>query len=440
MSTLTLTDITLELSSLHAKFLKDVPHLTLEFGMNGSAIAKVKLSWCEVSETSATEVNHRPLGNDSVKGPSARSRVFSKGTTVKGKRIWSTNEKPSMNGLVGELEISAWIELGKDESELIGCTTLNGEILFESIGKQFEAQLVCPGTHLCSVLKAQVMHTDNNGDPTSTIGPQSTPPLGDHSVDKIRLNSIAALKDFKRNGNVASLEKAISQLETAVQVIPQDNPKLPALINLLGSCLTRRFERLGQLTDLNNAVERLRVAVDLTPSHHPNKPGRLNNLALSLKIRCERLGDANDLDDSILCQQEVVGLTQDGHPDKPTHLSSLGKSLRIRFERLGNMNDLDDAILRQQEAINLIPKDDPDKPGRLNNLGNSLRVRFERLGNIDDLDNAISRQQETVNMTADDHPDKPHRLNNLGNSLRTRFQRSGDIIDIDNAISSQQEA
>ncbi|PVF93200.1 hypothetical protein CPB86DRAFT_381723 [Serendipita vermifera] len=147
MSTVALADICLELPSLEPKYIKDVlvPHLILEFDMGGSVIASTRLSWYNANRThpqpttgiwaswwqllfGTSEVIHRPLGDE--------NRVLVEGTTVKERKIWSTNKKLAMNDLVGELEISAWIELGAEEYELIGSAKLNGSTLYESVGKE----------------------------------------------------------------------------------------------------------------------------------------------------------------------------------------------------------------------------------------------------------------------------------------------------------------
>jgi tetratricopeptide (TPR) repeat protein len=251
---------------------------------------------------------------------------------------------------------------------------------------------------------------------------------------------MALLYRFERLGELSDLEDAIARQRDAVDLTPLGHPDKPACLNNLGNSFRARFKRLGELSDLEDAILRQRDAVDLTPHGHPDKPGHLNNLGNSFVTRFERLGELSDLEEAILKQRDAVDLTPHGHPDKPGHLNNLGNSFRARFKRLGELSDLEEAILKQRDAVDLTPHGHPDKPARLGNLGNSCFTRFERLGELSDLEEAILRQRDAVNLTPLGHPDNPGRLNNLGSSFFTRFERLGELSDLEDAILTLRDA
>ncbi|KAF8443987.1 CHAT domain-containing protein [Boletus edulis BED1] len=255
-----------------------------------------------------------------------------------------------------------------------------------------------------------------------------------------RILSVQLLERFRRHGDLADLERAITLLQKVVRSVSVLDDGYRAGLEILGMAFRLRFDRLGELSDLEDAISTHRDAVHLTPDGHPDKPGRLNNLALSFKARFERLGELSDLADAISTHRHAVHLTPDGHPDKPAHLNSLGLTFLTRFQRLGELSDLEDAISTHRDANHLTPDGHPDKPVRLNNLGLSFITRFERLGELSDLEDAISTQRDAVHLTPDGHPDKPAGLSNLGLFFRDRFERLGELSDLEDAISTQRDA
>ncbi|KAF8132505.1 TPR-like protein [Boletus edulis] len=292
-----------------------------------------------------------------------------------------------------------------------------------------------------------------------------------------RILSVQLLERFRRHGDLADLERAITLLQKVVRSVsvlddgyragleilgmafrlrdledaisthrdanhltPDGHPDKPTGLSNLGLSFITRFERHGELSDLEDAISTHRDANHLTPDGHPDKPDHLNNLGISFITRFERLGELSDLEDAISTQRDAVHLTPDGHPDKPGRLNNLALSFKARFERLGELSDLEDAISTQRDAVHLTPDGHPDKPGHLNSLALSFRARFLRLGELGDLEDAISTHRDALHLTPDGHPNKPVRLNNLGLSFITRFERLGELSDLEDAISTQRDA
>jgi hypothetical protein len=98
-----------------------------------------------------------------------------------------------------------------------------------------------------------------------------------------------------------------------------------------------RFKRFGNVGNVERAVSVLEYAVQLTPDDDPAKPGRLNNLGNSFSLRSQtplgRVGDVADIDRAISSFRNAAQLTSDNH-GKVIHLTNLGKSYFLRFERL----------------------------------------------------------------------------------------------------------
>ncbi|PVF91516.1 hypothetical protein CPB86DRAFT_719275 [Serendipita vermifera] len=263
---------------------------------------------------------------------------------------------------------------------------------------------------------------------------------GGGTIEKILADANNAYEGFERHGKLEHLEQAISQYQTAIEFIPEDDSKVPAIMNGLAISLLQRFGQLGRLDDVNEAIERLHLAILLTQDHNPSKLVRLTNLGSAFTRRFERLGTLDDLNHAIQQQEAAVRMTSDCDPKKASRLNNLGTCLKIRFEQLGCLNDIQDSIVQLQEAVDLTPDTDPDKSSCLMNLGSALYARFRQSGDLADIDGAIAQQQLAVSLTSDYHPNKSSRLSNLGSSLGIRFRRLENLADLDNAIIYQQQA
>ncbi|PVF92184.1 TPR-like protein [Serendipita vermifera] len=279
-------------------------------------------------------------------------------------------------------------------------------------------------------LVARAGLNDIGGGPAHTEG----------TIEKMLADASTAYKDFERHEKLERLEQAISKLRTVIEAIPEDDPKVPAILNNLGLYLQCRFEQVGRLDDINEAIERLEMAILLTSDDDSDKPRRLTNLGNALFRRFERIGNLDDLENAIQQHQMAVHTTSDGDPAKPGRLNNLGTSLKTRFEQLGRLNDIEDAIVQLQQAVDLTPDTDPDKPSLLTNLGSALYARFLHFGDIADIDGAIAQMQLAINLASDDHPDKSGYLSNLGASFQVRFNRLENLADLDNAIIYKERA
>ncbi|PVF96602.1 hypothetical protein CPB86DRAFT_816235 [Serendipita vermifera] len=358
--------------------------------------------------------------------------------------VWDADEPLILQEVIGDFTLSVLMQQDQDERQLVGSVELKETELFDMVGTQFEIPLISQDNYPDILLRTKVLTIEDLGENTREVNLGTSRQNGGsgegNTIERMLADGVAAFHDFESDGNLESLDQAVSKFEVIAELIPEEDPKLPGILSNLGAFLLSRFERLGRIQDINNSIERLEKVKALAVDSDSDKPGYLNNLGSSLQARFERLGETADIDSAIVNQQTAVELTPDGHPDKPNRLNNLGASLQTRFERFGEIADIDSAIINQQAASELAPHGHPDKPKCLNNLGISLQTRFDWFGEIADINSAIVQKQAAVELTPDGHPSKPARLNNLGRSLQTRFELFGEITDIDSAIVNQKAA
>ncbi|THV05600.1 hypothetical protein K435DRAFT_744894 [Dendrothele bispora CBS 962.96] len=245
---------------------------------------------------------------------------------------------------------------------------------------------------------------------------------------------------FECLGELRDIENAIHVKQQAVGLTPDGHADKASWLNSLGSAFQSRFEHLGELGDIENAILFMQQAVDLTPDSHADKASWLNNLSSAFQIRFEHLGELRDIENAILVTQQAVDLTPDSHADKVSWLNNLGSAFQSRFEHLGELRDIENAILFMQQAVDLTLDGHADKASWLNNLGSAFQSRFECLGELGDIENAIHVKQQAVDLTPDGHANKASWLNNLGSAFQSRFEHLGELGDIENAIHVKQQA
>ena len=121
-------------------------------------------------------------------------------------------------------------------------------------------------------------------------------------------------------------------------------------LNNRGVFFLKRFERLGEMGDIEKAISNLEDAVQLTPDGHAEKPGRLSNLGSSYLRRFERSGDLEDIDRAISHHQKAVESTPSGHADLPGRFNNLGNSYSCRFRRSQFFPDVQNSIVSYRRA------------------------------------------------------------------------------------------
>ncbi|KAF8748920.1 TPR-like protein [Rhizoctonia solani] len=230
-------------------------------------------------------------------------------------------------------------------------------------------------------------------------------------------------EQFLHLGNLDDIEKAIEYGNRALDLTPNEHPRVPTQLTCLGAYYNDRFRQLDNPEDMEKSIDCHKRALGLTPEDHPEFAYRLGNLGISHSVRFRHLGQLEDLEKSIDCKARVVALTPDGHPDLPNWHATLGVSYADRYRCLGELDNLEKWIESDSRALALTPDDHPDLPERHANLGMSYGIRYQRLGELDDLNKSIDHKTRALELTPDGHPDLSYRHADLGASYGTRYQR-----------------
>ncbi|PVF95780.1 hypothetical protein CPB86DRAFT_875429 [Serendipita vermifera] len=403
-SALIFKDTSVELSNPDDCFLTEIAHLILQVSSNGEVLHHVNL-----------------LSRKSQPG------------------VWDADEVLVVPEASGDFMISVSMVMDGKEHQLLSFMELSGLELSAELGKAYEIPLMGHEDYPSLLLKAKLLGFDLAQRRIlgfDTLETSSDDEEG--TLRRLRADGFWALGEYERQGNLQTLQQAIIQLQKASDMVSENDPRLPPILNNLGAALFQRFQRLGDIADINDSIARYERAISLISDDDPNKGSYLNNLGTSLSVRSERLENLADIEASIKLQRMASNLIPDSHRGKPMCLNTLGTSLHIRFDQLGNIADINDAIASIQAAVNLAPDSHPEKPMFLNNLGLALQDRFKRLGNLIDIDDAIVSNQAAANLTPDGHLERCIRLSNVGLAFHRRFRRLGNVADIDNAIAINQ--
>jgi len=251
---------------------------------------------------------------------------------------------------------------------------------------------------------------------------------------------MAALQQYRTNGKVADLNRAVECWHAALKLTPSNSPDRPVRLNNLGAGLRNRYSRTGKLADLEDAIAAFEQAVQATPPNSLDRPVRLGDLGRGLFERYTLTRDLVDLDAAIAAFEQAVQATPPNSPQWPTRLNNLGLGLRIRYLHTGELADLQAAITAFEQAVQVTPSNSPDWPARLGDLGIGLRQRYDRTGKPADLDAAITALEQAIQASPPNTPDRPEWLDNLGLGLRDRYLRSGNLADLQAAIAAFDQA
>jgi len=120
----------------------------------------------------------------------------------------------------------------------------------------------------------------------------------------------------------------------------------------------RRIQRSSILLDVDKAISAIEQAVHLTPDDHASKPGHLGNLGTSFKAPLRTLWRPHRYRQGNLCSGNgpFTLLPMDMLP-RPSHLSNLGIFFKHRFAHSGQLVDIDNTINAQEQAVRLTPDD-----------------------------------------------------------------------------------
>ncbi|CAE6406809.1 unnamed protein product [Rhizoctonia solani] len=240
-------------------------------------------------------------------------------------------------------------------------------------------------------------------------------------------------EEYKREGQLGKLERAIGCMRKAVELTEQTDPNLPDYLFGLGETLFERFERFSGIEFLEDAIKYQNQAISLLPDPEAYF---LSSLGYSLLQRFNIIGNWSDLERAIEIQeQSITSLIEDTERAYVCR-ANLAASLLVRFENSSDPLDLDRAIELYEHTLQSDLEFDI-RATTSNNIGAALQKKSMQLIDIKTIDRAITHQEKAVTSISDKNTNKPRFLTNLGCSLHIKYEHLGDISDIQSAISYQ---
>ncbi|MFF7606949.1 SAV_2336 N-terminal domain-related protein [Streptomyces parvulus] len=199
----------------------------------------------------------------------------------------------------------------------------------------------------------------------------------------------------ERTGDPAPLDLAVEAWESAVRLLPEDDPRLPVLLTGHGTALHRRGEQRGAPRDAHRAVDVLRRAVDETHPDDPELPARRHLLAAAHVGRYHRAHVLSDLYEADWLLGEAVRAAEEPRFSARC-LILRGTVAGYLYDRLGTADHLDKAVQHYARGVGHAREADADGLTAL-----ALRGRAgarERLGRTRP---ALADYREALRLTTD---------------------------------------
>ncbi|SJK99794.1 uncharacterized protein ARMOST_03105 [Armillaria ostoyae] len=205
------------------------------------------------------------------------------------------------------------------------------------------------------------------------------------SLETLAAHEHTFLLSFERDGDVRSLDKAITICEFASSRYLDGHPWKFDHLCRLGMALKEK----GLDDEAISAYERaLDAAVDLNVLTNIC----FNNIGALLKNRYNRLGDAKDLQKAIWAQEMCIVCTAEDANDLDSFYGSLSASLTARWELLKDEEDLDRMLTCAEKAVEL----NPSNAHNQSNLGVALQISYYHHHALALVDRAILAMQSAV--------------------------------------------
>jgi tetratricopeptide (TPR) repeat protein len=260
----------------------------------------------------------------------------------------------------------------------------------------------------------------------------------DERANQLGRLSNALWRRFKLNGDIASLDEAVSISRRAAG-LAEGSSQAAALSNL-GTQLGTLYAQVGDVAILSESVEMLRQAVNAADPADPELGRYLINYANALRRGYDRTQDVTLLTQATALSRQAVAVTPIGHRNRSGRLTTLAHQLATEYKTSGNASMLDEAIEIGRQALAEAPKDYSDKPGLYMNLGVHLRERFRLTQGRTDLDEAIDSMRRALQLMQGVGTDLTGSLLNLGNALSERHSLTCDNTDLSESIAAFRQA
>ncbi|KAG8709900.1 hypothetical protein FRC11_005063 [Ceratobasidium sp. 423] len=251
----------------------------------------------------------------------------------------------------------------------------------------------------------------------------------------VRLGNAYARKS-EHNGMLLDIDKSIDYLLKARDVIPEEDPGFPIVLDSLGNIYNRRFERMGQKEDIETSIQYHSQAVHFKGQTGAIRSFLLSNLASAYTRRFERFRHLPDIDKAIECHAQAIELLPDGAPYLQWLLLNLGCSHQIRFGYSRQATDINNSIHFLNRAMLAASETQPNFYEIVGSLGNAYYRRFRYMKNLLDFSKSIEINSLAISLVPKCHPAVPSMLENLGNSYYSHFLQTNNLGSRDKALKS----
>jgi CHAT domain-containing protein len=234
-------------------------------------------------------------------------------------------------------------------------------------------------------------------------------------------NALLAL--FKRTGDQAALEEAITVGRAAADAAADPGPEAAALSNLSGA-LKSSYQLTGNIAPLEEASAALRRGISVAPDASM-RGVLLANLSDALEKLYARNDDPDVLREAAATLRDGLGLRMSAGPVPAQEFARLANLLRITYERTGDSEALVEAIAIARRLASGAPSG-PQRAGFLSNLGLFLCQRYEQTGEESLLAEALEAHRAAIAGSAAGQPERAMILRSADRTLGIGYDRTSD--------------
>ncbi|KAH9480061.1 hypothetical protein JR316_0006658 [Psilocybe cubensis] len=260
--------------------------------------------------------------------------------------------------------------------------------------------------------------------PNESSGPSSS---------YIRALTTALTRRFRRSGNLADLNKAISILDEAVSIRQDEDITKYTLLNDLGFSLMDRYDLIGDIDDFNKSAEAYNKALKLAPSRDNNDDDLQSNIGLLRLRRLKLSGDINDANDAVAFLKEHMERLPDEDTKKVDAVARYSLAVLDRYWHFRDPDDLNVAIVTLESALARLSEDSSQKASVMHDLGSALAQRYVQRSEIDDLNRCLSLYRKAQDILTEKNDHRYMLLFDIGRWLPVRYERLRNVEDLEAA-------
>jgi tetratricopeptide (TPR) repeat protein len=241
---------------------------------------------------------------------------------------------------------------------------------------------------------------------------------------------------FELRGYEADLDQSITFLEqVGVDHASANHYNRAAFLSNLAFALYQKFDIRGQLVVLDRAISLLESALELVHTGGTDHAEYSVHLSHCLQARFDHLQTISDLDRAVQLLEKCTDVVQERPIVEVLYRGALGIALMARFKQSKQMTDITRSISELTTASNLLPGDSR-RFMNLSNLGSALRLKIDPndvdTQSLEDLRKAVTVSEEAVSLLGEDRAYASQCLNNLGYVVRLMAERG--LADINRAV------